>query len=197
MSYELVVISGADEGQRFDVTDGEVLIGRSGDAAVSLKDESVAFEHAIVRVEDGKLYIQNLSALGTIVRGRKVTEEMQLAANDEIELSRSCRLVVEQSDAAGGSGKGLLIGAVAVIALLLVVGFAAETQDVVAHATDKRARKGCDWIVANDVSPETGIMGGSENAVTLITAHGSEAWPRMSKEDTARKLAARIAEALA
>ncbi|SFR99609.1 bifunctional phosphopantothenoylcysteine decarboxylase/phosphopantothenate--cysteine ligase CoaBC [Yoonia litorea] len=78
----------------------------------------------------------------------------------------------------------------------LVIGFAAETDDVIAHATAKRARKGCDWIVANDVSPETGIMGGSENAVTLITADGSEAWERMSKSAVAQKLAARIAEAM-
>ncbi|AHM02839.1 Phosphopantothenoylcysteine decarboxylase / Phosphopantothenoylcysteine synthetase [Roseibacterium elongatum DSM 19469] len=79
----------------------------------------------------------------------------------------------------------------------LVVGFAAETHDVARHATEKRARKGCDWIVANDVSPATGIMGGSENAVTLITADGAEAWPRLSKDETARRLALRIAEALA
>ncbi|MEC7761906.1 MAG: bifunctional phosphopantothenoylcysteine decarboxylase/phosphopantothenate--cysteine ligase CoaBC [Pseudomonadota bacterium] len=79
----------------------------------------------------------------------------------------------------------------------LVVGFAAETHDVIAHATAKRERKGCDWIVANDVSPETGIMGGSENAVTLISDAGSEDWPRMGKVEVARKLAARIAEALA
>jgi phosphopantothenoylcysteine decarboxylase/phosphopantothenate--cysteine ligase len=79
----------------------------------------------------------------------------------------------------------------------LVVGFAAETEDVVAHATAKRARKGCDWIVANDVSPATGIMGGTENAVTLITAAGAEPWPRMAKDEVARRLAARIAEALA
>lgn len=78
----------------------------------------------------------------------------------------------------------------------LVVGFAAETTDVVAHATAKRARKGCDWIVANDVSPETGIMGGSENAVVLISDAGAEAWPRMGKDEVARRLAARIAEAL-
>jgi phosphopantothenoylcysteine decarboxylase / phosphopantothenate---cysteine ligase len=78
----------------------------------------------------------------------------------------------------------------------LVVGFAAETTDVVAHATAKRARKGCDWILANDVSPATGIMGGAENAVTLISDAGAEAWPRMSKGEVARKLAARIAEAL-
>ncbi|KRS12537.1 bifunctional phosphopantothenoylcysteine decarboxylase/phosphopantothenate synthase [Roseovarius atlanticus] len=78
----------------------------------------------------------------------------------------------------------------------LVVGFAAETDDVVAHATAKRARKGCDWIVANDVSPATGIMGGVENAVTLIMADGAEEWPRMSKAEVAQQLAERIAEAL-
>ncbi|CTQ48129.1 bifunctional phosphopantothenoylcysteine decarboxylase/phosphopantothenate--cysteine ligase CoaBC [Jannaschia donghaensis] len=78
----------------------------------------------------------------------------------------------------------------------LVVGFAAETDDVTAHATAKRGRKGCDWIVANDVSPATGIMGGSENSVTLITDAGAEDWPRLSKAETARRLAVRIAEAL-
>lgn len=78
----------------------------------------------------------------------------------------------------------------------LVVGFAAETDDVIANATAKRKRKGCDWIVANDVSPETGIMGGSENAVTLISDSGAEEWPRMSKSDTAARLAQHIAEAL-
>ena len=78
-----------------------------------------------------------------------------------------------------------------------MVGFAAETDDVIAHATAKLARKGCDWIVANDVSPATGIMGGAENAVTLITATGAEAWPRMAKSAVAQRLAARIADALA
>ncbi len=78
----------------------------------------------------------------------------------------------------------------------LVVGFAAETTDVITHAEAKRARKGCDWIVANDVSPETGIMGGAENAVHLVTADGVEDWPRMGKDEVARRLAARIAEAL-
>ncbi|MGR3197778.1 MAG: phosphopantothenoylcysteine decarboxylase domain-containing protein, partial [Paracoccus sp. (in: a-proteobacteria)] len=78
----------------------------------------------------------------------------------------------------------------------LVVGFAAETDDVTANATAKRARKGCDWIVANDVSPGTGIMGGWENAVTLITAEGAEDWPRMAKGAVAARLAARIAETI-
>ncbi len=78
----------------------------------------------------------------------------------------------------------------------LVIGFAAETDDVIANAAAKRKRKKCDWIVANDVSPETGIMGGSENAVTLIDAEGAESWPRASKTDVARRLAQRIADAL-
>ncbi|HVH02039.1 MAG TPA: bifunctional phosphopantothenoylcysteine decarboxylase/phosphopantothenate--cysteine ligase CoaBC [Amaricoccus sp.] len=78
----------------------------------------------------------------------------------------------------------------------LVVGFAAETDDVVENAVAKRLRKGADWIVANDVSPATGIMGGTDNAVTLITADGAEPWPRMSKADTAERLADRIAGAL-
>ena len=78
----------------------------------------------------------------------------------------------------------------------LVVGFAAETDDVIANATAKRKRKRCDWIVANDVSPETGIMGGAENAVTIIDKSGAESWPRASKSDVARRLAHRIADAL-
>ena len=78
----------------------------------------------------------------------------------------------------------------------LVVGFAAETDDVEAHAAAKLVRKGCDWIVANDVSPATGIMGGGENAVTLISAAGAENWPRLPKDEVARRLAARVAAAL-
>ena len=78
----------------------------------------------------------------------------------------------------------------------LVIGFAAETDDVIENATAKRLRKGCDWIVANDVSPATGIMGGRENAVTLITEAGAEDWPRMDKDAVARQLAQRIAARL-
>ncbi|MFO1142060.1 MAG: bifunctional phosphopantothenoylcysteine decarboxylase/phosphopantothenate--cysteine ligase CoaBC [Amaricoccus sp.] len=79
----------------------------------------------------------------------------------------------------------------------LVIGFAAETDDVVANATAKRARKSADWILANDVSPATGIMGGTENAVTLVTATGAEPWPRIAKDAVAERLADRVAEALA
>ena len=78
----------------------------------------------------------------------------------------------------------------------LVVGFAAETDRVAEYAAAKRLRKGCDWIVANDVSPGTGIMGGTENAVTVISAAGADVWPRMGKDAVARALAERIAVAL-
>jgi phosphopantothenoylcysteine decarboxylase/phosphopantothenate--cysteine ligase len=78
----------------------------------------------------------------------------------------------------------------------LVVGFAAETDDVVANAKAKLARKGCDWIVANDVSPATGIMGGDFNTVHLVTADGVESWPSQAKEDVARRLVERIAAAI-
>jgi len=79
----------------------------------------------------------------------------------------------------------------------LVIGFAAETHDMLDHAQAKRARKGCDWIVANDVRPETGIMGGELNEVHLVTVAGIEAWPRLPKSDVAGRLAQRVAEALA
>ncbi len=78
----------------------------------------------------------------------------------------------------------------------LVVGFAAETNDVIANATAKRLRKGADWIVANDVSDGTGTFGGTDNTVTLISDTGAEEWPRMGKTEVARKLANRIVEAL-
>ena len=79
----------------------------------------------------------------------------------------------------------------------LVVGFAAETENVIEHARDKRKRKGCDWIVANDVSPETGVMGGNRNTVHVITADGVESWPEMDKDAVADALAQRIADHLA
>lgn len=70
----------------------------------------------------------------------------------------------------------------------LVIGFAAETEQVVAFAKQKRMAKGCDWIVANDVSPETGIMGGDRNKVHLVGAEDVEDWPEMNKEEVAEKL---------
>ena len=74
----------------------------------------------------------------------------------------------------------------------LVVGFAAETERVVEHARAKLARKGCDLIVANDVSPQTGVMGGERNTVHLVTADAVETWPTLDKEEVARRLVTRL-----
>ncbi len=78
----------------------------------------------------------------------------------------------------------------------LVIGFAAETENVAANAKEKLARKGCDWILANDVSPQTGIMGGDRNTIQLVTAKGIEPWPPQSKENVAAMLIARVAKEL-
>lgn len=78
----------------------------------------------------------------------------------------------------------------------LVIGFAAETENVIENATAKRLRKGCDWIIANDVSPDTGIMGGHENTVTVITDDGAVSWEKMSKKAVAARLAQDIAQHL-
>jgi len=76
----------------------------------------------------------------------------------------------------------------------LVIGFAAETNDVEEHAEAKLKRKGCDWIVANDVSGD--VMGGTENEIALVTRTGIDRWPRMGKDEVARRLAQKIAETL-
>ncbi|HEU5277000.1 MAG TPA: phosphopantothenoylcysteine decarboxylase, partial [Xanthobacteraceae bacterium] len=78
----------------------------------------------------------------------------------------------------------------------LVIGFAAETERVVEHAKAKLKRKGCDWILANDVSADSGVMGGDLNRIHLVTAGGVEDWPTQSKDEVARMLVARIASAL-
>jgi phosphopantothenoylcysteine decarboxylase / phosphopantothenate---cysteine ligase len=79
----------------------------------------------------------------------------------------------------------------------LVIGFAAETENIAANAKAKLAAKGCDWILANDVSPQTGIMGGDRNTIELVTAKGAEPWPPQSKEEVATMLITRIVEELA
>jgi phosphopantothenoylcysteine synthetase/decarboxylase len=76
----------------------------------------------------------------------------------------------------------------------LLIGFAAETENIVANATAKLAKKGCDWIVANDVSGD--VMGGVANTVHLVTANGVESWERMAKEDVAARLAERVLQVI-
>ncbi len=79
----------------------------------------------------------------------------------------------------------------------LVIGFAAETEDILKHATAKLKAKGCDWILANDVSAGSGTFGGAENTIHLVDKAGATTWPRMTKEAVAEKLAERIADHLA
>jgi phosphopantothenoylcysteine decarboxylase / phosphopantothenate---cysteine ligase len=79
----------------------------------------------------------------------------------------------------------------------LVIGFAAETENLLENARAKRTRKGCDWILANDVGAGTGVFGGERNTVHLVRADSApEAWPEMSKAEVAQRLVARIAETL-
>jgi phosphopantothenoylcysteine decarboxylase/phosphopantothenate--cysteine ligase len=78
----------------------------------------------------------------------------------------------------------------------LVIGFAAETADLLDNARQKRLKKGCDWILANDVSPGTGTFGGDSNRVHVVDEHGVEDWPMLSKRDVAARLVDRIAAAL-
>ena len=79
---------------------------------------------------------------------------------------------------------------------VLVIGFAAETENVVANALDKRKSKGCDWILANDVSPASGTFGGERNTVHLVSDAGVEDWPTLAKEEVAQRLAERVARHL-
>ena len=77
-----------------------------------------------------------------------------------------------------------------------MVGFAAETEQVIKHAEEKLKKKGCDWILANDVSESTGTFGGDANTIHLVSANGVEDWPTLSKQDVAQRLARRIADHL-
>ena len=77
-----------------------------------------------------------------------------------------------------------------------MIGFAAETADLVKNAKAKLKAKGADWILANDVSEGSGVMGGDDNTVSVVSAAGVEAWPKMTKAEVAAKLVERIADAL-
>jgi pSer/pThr/pTyr-binding forkhead associated (FHA) protein len=123
MDYSLTVTCGADAGRSFEIASGPCTIGRAPSCAVVLSDDSVAWEHAVVTADNGLLQLQNLSALGVRVRGRKVEGWVRLRARDEIELSERCALRVEQRRTAASAGgpTGLTKILVASIVLLLAV----------------------------------------------------------------------------
>ncbi|MBY0113967.1 MAG: FHA domain-containing protein [Phycisphaerales bacterium] len=120
MEFLVEIITGADTGKAVRVGEKPLLIGRSDTAGIRLTDESVSWEHATVRVVDGKLFIENLSALGTKLRGQKLAGQTRLGLEDEVELSPQCRLKVQPLEAASGGGLSLMtILLLAIVVLLL------------------------------------------------------------------------------
>jgi hypothetical protein len=124
VAFYVTVTQGADEGKTFRVEPGECTIGRSPASTIVLHDESVAWEHALLREDDGKLTLQNLAAMGTRVKGRRVTDETKISSNDEIELTDQCKVLVQQRLGRGAGPRlsrrtGVLL---AVVGLVIVVG---------------------------------------------------------------------------
>ncbi|MBL8746318.1 MAG: FHA domain-containing protein [Phycisphaerae bacterium] len=125
MGYFLTVIMGADEGRSHTIEGDQVVVGRSPSAQFVLADESVGWEHAVVARVDGKWTVNNLSAAGTRVRGKKITAPTRLAPQDEVELSPTCRLLfAEEQDASDRPSPGVLIAVGALLVLLIGVGAA-------------------------------------------------------------------------
>lgn len=119
MAYYLTVISGADEGRSCEVEGDQVLIGRSPQAQFPLKDDSIAWEHAVVRRENGRVLIDNLAAGGTRVRGKRITTPTRLAPEDEIELSPTCRLLfIEQRTAERPPTLAIVMAAIVLVLLI-------------------------------------------------------------------------------
>jgi pSer/pThr/pTyr-binding forkhead associated (FHA) protein len=125
LAFYLTVTQGTDEGKTFRVEPGECVIGRSPSSTIVLEDESIAWEHVMLREDGGRLVLQNLSAIGSRVRGRRVTDEVKLASNDEIELTEQCRVLVHQrlSGRARVVSKrtGVLLGIVGLVIVIAAV----------------------------------------------------------------------------
>jgi hypothetical protein len=96
LTFYVTVTEGASEGKTFRVEPGECVVGRAPSSTIVLEDESIAWEHALLREDNGRLILQNLSAQGTRVKGRRITDEVKLSSNDEVELSDQCKVVVHQ-----------------------------------------------------------------------------------------------------
>lgn len=125
MGYFLTVIMGSDEGRSHTIEGDQAVVGRSPSAQFVLADEGVGWEHAVIARVDGKWTVNNLSAAGTRVRGKKITAPTRLAPQDEIELSPTCRLVfAEEADATDRPSAGVLIAVGALLVLLIGIGAA-------------------------------------------------------------------------
>mgnify|MGYP002620104689 CR=1 FL=1 len=134
MAYQLSITSGVDEGKTFVMTQKEAVIGRSPSAELILRDETVAWEHARLKDNGGRLYVENLAAVGTKVRGLRIKDETRLNHGDQIQLSDRCSVLVEQR-MSYGSGKNrttlLLLAAALVLIVIMAVGgiFALSSSD--------------------------------------------------------------------
>lgn len=120
MAYHLTIVFGADAGTVFAVEDGQsCAVGRSEGSNIRLEDEAVAWEHAVLLVEDNRLYVENLSALGTMLNGRPVTEKTRVVAGDRVELAPNAVLSVD-SDQSSKSGGGSMVTVLALIGVVVI-----------------------------------------------------------------------------
>ncbi len=122
MVFYLKVIGGADDGTSHRVENGDVVIGRAPTARVQLRDESIAWEHLVVRDTGTRLVVVNLAAAGTKVRGKRITEETRVASGEEIQISPKMKLVVESHAAAGPGGLSRTSLLLLLIVILLILG---------------------------------------------------------------------------
>jgi len=120
MAYHLTIVFGVDAGTVFAVEEGQsCAVGRSEGSNIRLEDEAVAWEHAVLIVEDNRLYVENLSALGTMLNGRPVTEKTRVVAGDRVELAPNAVLAVG-SDQSSGSGGGSMLTVLALIGVVVI-----------------------------------------------------------------------------
>ncbi len=135
MAFYVTVISGIDQGKVVRIDDKPCTVGRSPNAALSLEDPSVGFEHVVLTGEGGKLFVENLSTLGTRVRGRVIEARTALASGEQVTLSDSCKLEVGKTGDASAKQSGSRVVTLAVVVLLLavVVGGAAVVMKQRAH----------------------------------------------------------------
>ena len=131
MAFHLTVTSGPDEGKSARVDQGGCVVGRAPSSAMPMTDETVAWEHVLIRSEGDHLFAQNLSASGTRIKGRRIDGEVRLSSNEEVELSDSCRILVQQRLGAAGVGsraRAVFLGLGALVLIIAAAGLYATTR---------------------------------------------------------------------
>ena len=121
MAFFLTIVGGSDDGRAFEVEGAQALIGRSGSADVKLNDDTVSWEHCTIREEEGRFLVENLSSLGTKVRGQDITRPTRVAPGEEIELSARCRVKAEVTALSGDGEKSASTPIIAGVAFLVLL----------------------------------------------------------------------------